>query len=408
MLRKPVMAALVAAAFLVGVVAPAGASSSIDVRVNDPDVAGDASSDATARFPTNKQNEPSVAVNPTDSRLLIAGSNDEQRQPRCGPGPVRGPNADANDCSFFPNVGTSGVYTSSDGGAHWRNRGLLDDQASWRSLPIGRRLVSDGDPVIVYGPKPDGRGGYGYANGARAYYATLASYADNAGTYPAAKAPGYVAVSTSDDNGTTWSAAVLVTTKDNPNDFNDKESIWVDNLASSPWFGRVYVSWTEFRSASSGSEPVMVSVSADAGRSFTPPKQLSPAGNNGTGNGRQGSAVRSGPDGTVYVAWEQATSQVLSTSSDGGKKWTRPSPIGPVTDLPFRLPGANFRTDSFPTIAADPRRGSTTVHASWANDTAVGSRVVVATSTDRVTPSTRGSTWRRMAASMSPTRPSGR
>jgi len=58
----------------------------------------------------------------------------------------------------------------------------------------------------------------------------------------------------------------------------------------------LYISWTEFRSATfsgNGNKPVMAAVSADGGNSFSAPKQLSLAGNNGTGNGRQGSAVRS-------------------------------------------------------------------------------------------------------------------
>ncbi len=60
----------------------------------------------------------------------------------------------------------------------------------------------------------------------------------------------------------------------------------------------------------------MVSVSTDGGMSFGAPKQLSPAGNNGTGNGRQGSSVDVGPDGTVYVAFEQGFAQVVAVSRE--------------------------------------------------------------------------------------------
>jgi hypothetical protein len=368
------------------VAAVASAASATDVQANDPQVQGDSGSNTTAVFPTNKQNEPTIAVNPTDSNHLIAGSNDEQRQPPCGPGPVRGAGAPASDCSFFPGVGTSGIYLSSDGGSTWQNNGLLDDQAGW----IASDLVSDGDPVIVYGPKPNGSGGFSYANGARAYYASLASYKPGRSPYPPQKAPELLAVSYSDDNGTTWSAPVAAVTKDNPNNFNDKEAIWADNLPGSPFFGRVYVSWTQFRSATFtgyGNEPVVVTVSADGGNSFGAPNQLSPAGNNGTGNGRQGSAITSGPDGSAYVAWEQGSSQVVAISRDGGRKWSRPLTIGPVADIQDPIPGANFRTDSFLSIAADPRTGSSTLYAAWVNRTSTGGRVVVTSSSDK------GQTW---------------
>ena len=384
LLRKPILIVSALAALMLSI---ASAATSFDFQANNPQVAGDATSNTTAVFPTNKQNEPTIAVNPTNSNLLIAGSNDEQRQPPCGPGPVRGTNAAPNDCSFFPNVGTSGIYTSSDGGTTWTNRGLLDDQASWSVLPVGQRLVSDGDPVIVYGPKPGLGGTFSYSNGTRAYYGTLVSYFDNAGKNPPGKAPEYLAVSYSDDNGATWSAPVLATTKTNPNDFNDKESIWADDNPASPFFGRLYMSWTEFRSASSGSEPIMVTSSADGGLTFGAPRQLSPAGNNGTGNGRQGSAVTSGPDGTVYVAWEQGFNQVIAVSTNGGASFGRAKIVAAVSDIADPIPGANFRTDSFPSIAADPRAGSKTVYVSWANRTTAGGRIVVATSTDR------GNSW---------------
>ncbi len=356
----------------------AWAAGSSESQANNPQVAGDPTSNTTAVFPTNKQNEPTIAVNPVDSRFLIAGSNDEQRQPACGPGPVRGATI-ASDCSFFPGVGTSGIYTSSDGGATWTNRGLLDEQASW----AGKGVISDGDPVIAYGPKPKAGGGFTYANGARAYYSSL-------GGIDAAKGTEYIVVSYSDDNGVTWSAPVIGTTKTSAVDFNDKNWISVDTSASSPYFGRVYLSWTEFRSntqSGNGSEPTMVAVSANGGASFGAPNQLSPAGNNRTGNGRQGTSIDVGPDGTAYVAFEQGSSQVVVVSRDGGKSWTRPITIGGVADIEDPIPGANFRTDSFPTIAADPRTGSTTVYASWSTKTSAGGRIVVATSTNR------GATW---------------
>ena len=282
-MKRKILAVAVATVLTAGIGASLAVTAGTDQRANEPQVEGDPASNTTAVFPTNKQNEPTIALNPINPNFLIAGSNDEQRQPACGPGAVRGATV-ASDCSFFPGVGTSGIYTSSDGGGTWVNRGLLDGQAAWQ----GKGVLSDGDPVIAYGPKPDAAGRFNYANGARAYYSSLASISS-------AKGIEYIIVSTSDDNGLTWGAPVVATTKTSASDFNDKNWITVDTNASSPYFGRVYVSWTEFRSRGNGSEPVMVSSSSDGGASYSAPNQLSPAGNNGTGNGRQGSSVTTGP-----------------------------------------------------------------------------------------------------------------
>jgi hypothetical protein len=373
-LSKPVLILMAMSVPGALVATDATAATSSESQANSPQVAGDPSSDTTAVFPTNKQNEPTIAVNPINPQLLIAGSNDEQRQPACGDGPVRGDTVDS-DCSFFPGVGTSGIYTSSNGGASWTNRGLLDDQPSW----AGKGVLSDGDPVIAFGPKPKAGGGFTFDNGARAYYSSLASIAGLKGFE-------FIIVSYSDDNGATWSTPVIGTTKTSAVDFNDKNWITVDTSPTSAFFGRVYLSWTEFRSnttTGNGSEPVMVSASSNGGVSFGAPNQLSPAGNNGTGNGRQGSSVEVGPDGSVYVAFEQGFAQVAVVSRDGGKSWTRPTTIGALVGIDNPIPGANFRTNSFPAIAADPRAGSTTVYAAWSNKTAAGGRIVVATSTDR-------------------------
>src|SRR5262245_19258627 len=208
MVRKGMFLAVMAVGATLALGAAALAASAVDVQANQPQVAGDPSSNATARFPTNKQNEPTIAVNPTNSSFLVAGANDEQRQPPCGPGPARG-SVPANDCSFFPGVGTDGVYTSSDRGASWTNRGLLPGFSD-----NGGSLQSDGDPRIAYGPRPDASGSFAsaraahaFVNGARAYYGGLAEFAP--GSKQGQQAPELLTVSTSDNNGVNWSDPVV-------------------------------------------------------------------------------------------------------------------------------------------------------------------------------------------------------
>src|SRR5712691_9924697 len=293
----------------VAVAAAAAAALAIsftDVQANNPQIAGDPTSNATARFPTNKQNEPTIAVNPVDSSFLIAGANDEQLQPRCGPGPVRG-SVPGSDCSFFPGGGTDGVYTSSNGGTTWTNRGLLPGFSD-----NGGNLQSDGDPRIVYGPQPDANGSFAgaraadaFVNGVRAYYGGLAEFAP--GSQQGNQAPELLTVSTSDNNGVNWSDPVIAA-NGHGFKFNDKDDIWADRNPSSPFFGRVYVSWTQFRGslATFFAEPVEVAFSDDGGKTWTSPNQLSTAHNNPRLGGRQGTAVRTAPDGTVYVFWQDS------------------------------------------------------------------------------------------------------
>ncbi|MEJ2557916.1 MAG: sialidase family protein [Anaerolineae bacterium] len=305
-------------------------------------------SPSATRFPKNKQNESPMAVNPLDASNAISGANDEIEEPDCTP-----ETGGSSNCPFDPNTNTTGVYVTTNGGANWSQQ-ILD----WSSAD----LVSDGDPVVAFGPQPDGDGGFSYDNGARAYFASLAG------------SPNYgpnqelLAVSYSDNKGMTWSAPVVATTRDNPVNFNDKVAIWADANPDSPYFGNVYVSWTLFTGnfpppsfVREGPvflpSPIMIARSTDGGLTFGKPRQLTPAHNNGAVGGRQGSTIRTAPNGDVYVFWEdgyQRQSAILSArSTDGGASFGRPFLVSFISDVPPAFPGASFRTNSFPMADID-------------------------------------------------------
>ena len=237
---------------------PAAAAHARDVRANNPDlgpVALTLPDSAPDVFPTNKQNEPSIAFNAAEFTAspsasagyhMVAGTNDEQEQPKCGPGPRRGADAPLSDCSFFPGVGTNGVYTVRATAA----RPGATRASSTTPRPGSRPTTS---PTATRssspGPRPGANGRFSYANGARFYYVSLAH--EKQASSPGGKGGNeQIVVSYNDNNGAiaNWSKPV-VATRSNPITFNDKNSGWVDRNPNSPYFGNLYVGFTMFRSA---------------------------------------------------------------------------------------------------------------------------------------------------------------
>ena len=335
----------------------------------------------TAPFSQNKQNEPALAVDANHPTVLAAGANDNIDMEACNAGTD-------NTCPFTAGIGGSGVYFSFDSGDTWSQPtytgltargclGVVGDAdpdctpvvGSIGTLPwyYENGLVSDGDPALAFGPKPDSSGHFSWGNGSRLYYANLTS--NLAATRDEAVFKGFEAIAVSRIDGdpaltpgiiadkNSWKPPVIVT-KQSSTTFSDKEQIWADNAESSPFFGRVYVCLASFRSLSGGNaapQPLLVATSTDGGNTWTQ-KQVTSASNNPfnpkQGFGRSGCTVRTDSHGVVYVLANQFAvgqpgqgSHILIKSFNGGKNWTRPQNIGLAVDTCFsvQFDGTSFR-----------------------------------------------------------------
>jgi hypothetical protein len=314
----------------------------------------------TSPFSQNKQNEPALAVDANHPNILVAGANDNIDMEACNAG-------DDTTCPFTDGVGVSGVYFSFDSGTTW----VQPTYSGWTGRDclgapgpdppctphVGRigtlpwyyenGLVSDGDPAVAFGPRPDSNGVFSWANGSRLYYANLTSNFSDTRDEAAFKGAEALAVSRTDDvfaaaagSKGAWKPPVIVS-KQNAVLFEDKEQVWADNAASSPFFGNVYVCSAAFRSNSQGNAspvPILVATSDDGGDTWQT-KQVSEAADNNQRGSRSGCTIRTDSNGVVYVLFAHFQvgtpgigAHTLVKSFDGGQTWTRPQDLYPIND----------------------------------------------------------------------------
>jgi hypothetical protein len=358
-MRKPFgfrSAPIAAVALLLAIAAPV-AGFNPDARVS--------SGSPVTPFSQNKQNEPGLAVNPIDPLILAAGANDNIDLEAC--------NAGAPDtCPFTPGVGVSGVSFSLDGGDTWVQptytgysaRNCIGDPnpavttdacVPVENGPIGTlpwywedSLASNGDPILAFGPQPDEEDGtFAWTNGARLYYANIATNFNGDRTDGGVKGFAAIAVSRTDDVATAALGGVagkaawrhpVIATKQSSAVFQDKEALWADNAATSDFFGNVYVCNVAFR-GNGGAEPVVFGRSTDGGETWSQ-SQISQAANRvgaGRSGGRQGCTIRTDSNGTVYVFWagslNRVSVQLMTRSFDGGVTFEKPRAVATVVEV---------------------------------------------------------------------------
>ncbi|HYM40932.1 MAG TPA: sialidase family protein [Thermoplasmata archaeon] len=294
------------------------------------------------------QNEPAVAVDPSNPQRVVVGMNDYvSRTWSCKVG--------STPCSALGD-GYSGTYYSNDGGATWCCT-PTDPSHLGTEIPGVERLTggiydAGGDPSLAFNSQ------------GVVYYAGLG--------FDRTAPPNTVAVNvgTFDGSGAlSWSQPTFINPLTSRSILNDKPWIGVDSHVGSPFQDHVYVSWTRFVfnpvNGVYKQSPIAFVHSSDGGATFSSPQLI-------VGNVLydQGSHIVVGPDGTVYVFWEGSTrlaalnSIWVVSSSDGGLTWSKPVAISTEAGNPGPA-NTVFRVNSFP--AADISTDGTLV-AAWASE----------------------------------------
>src|SRR6266436_2720869 len=241
------------------------------------------------------QSETFITINPNEATMLAAGSNEIFRLPMRG-------------------------YFSLDGGASW---GGVD-------LPLPPPKTKSGidfgsDPTLAFDASNNLFYGYivvdfGRGNGINGTEMAVARSVDGGRTYPTVAFFGF-------ENGA--------------NHFNDKPMITADQNAGSPFRDNVYIAWDAAVGGSS-SGGVRVATSSDGGVTFSVARVDGPSG-----QGRSiGATVTTGPQGQVYVAWNDIARNaiVFNSSLDGGATWGTPRVVS-SKQIPFDIgiPAESFR-----------------------------------------------------------------
>ncbi|MDQ2807146.1 MAG: glycoside hydrolase, partial [Chloroflexota bacterium] len=249
---------------------------------------------------TYAQQEPSIAVNPTNPLNIIASGKDERSAP--GPG-----------------TATKQVweYTSTDGGVSWINQ----------AAPLnGPNSTRQSDPVNIFSDT-------GVA------YACYLGYNDGGGF-----ADTGIYVTRSTDGGLTWNNTVVAVAEGGSYS-TDKQWLAIDNTPTSPFYHRIYLSWTEFGVCSGCIHFVY---STDGGLTWSSQAfQLSTTNSN-----QQFSMPTVLANGNVFVNWANGGSIAARTSTDGGVTFSPQVTVGTM-NTNLAMPGRNWRISAIPVAAAD-------------------------------------------------------
>ncbi len=210
--------------------------------------------------------------------------------------------------------GDVGWSTSTDGGKTWTYGVLPDLTKNYKGGPYGWAA----DPTVAYDPK----------HGEWLISTLPLAGQENSGVI------GDVAVSRSTD-GLHWDNPITI----DKTHLDDKNWTTCDTNSASPYYGNCYTEWDQ----AYGSGDVLMSVSTDGGKTWTPGKS---SADNAGGLGAE-PVVQ--PNGTVIVPFQGGGVDAFR-STDGGKTWSTTVSVASIdnhTDAGgirtgFDLPGATI------------------------------------------------------------------
>jgi hypothetical protein len=323
--------------------------------------------DASLSGRSQAQNETAIAINPVNPQNIVASANDYMR-----------------------GDGNCGAYYSTDGGRTWggTTAPLLFVRGSSLTPATGNAREywqAGGDTQVTFDSK-------GTA------YLQCQVFNRGAGVTQDPDTSSGVLIFRSANGGASWDfpGRVALSTFDNTNTIlEDKPFFAIDNRVGSPYQDRIYITWTSFQADGTGY--INEVSSSDGGEHWTTRKVIS--GNSalcnltyglptpsGSCNENQFSDPFVGPDGTLYVAYDNYNNAVSGSdnrnqvlmvkSTDGGATFSAPIKVTDYYDLPDCLtytgsdPGracvvnkgatktSVFRATNYPSGAVDPKNPS--------------------------------------------------
>ena len=290
------------------------------------------------------QSETFITLNPSNNKVLTAGSNEIFRLPMRG-------------------------YFSSDGGSSW---GGVD-------LPLPPALSGTHD--TRFGSDPT----LAFDMLGNVFYGYIVVFFGNGFGINGTE----MAVARSTDGGQTYPQLTLFSFQSGENHFNDKPMITADTNPNSSFRDNVYIAW-DAASGGSSAGGIRLARSSDHGLTFTSTRVDNPSG---PGQGI-GAVPFVGPGGELYAAWNdfKANTIAFNRSFDGGVTWGQQTVIAPKT-VPFQIlvPAESFRGALiYPACDADrssgPHRGR--LYCAWMDQSAGGVADIFLSFSDD-----RGATW---------------